>query len=251
MRYALLPFLFPLLFLAPAADAQQDTGVQMRAQLANAYLRFDRLYAQHPPGDEQRIALNREFDALTRFFFAGDAARAVEELAKLTALLLHTAGPGEVPLLTASIAATAEPPVLDRCLGAPGIVRLASPGGEPFPLARSVRGALLLRAPDDTVALRVPVQLNPGDTDAAAAIDPMRLPAISRTYTLYLELADLPPVLVGQLGVHCGSMAALRAHNDGLLAAIPFDPAMEQAVASSRSRNALLSDNPSPLKSAC
>lgn len=64
------------------ATAEADGA--SRADVARAYLRFERAYRDHPPERERVPEVNRAFDALTLQFFAGRGATAERALDRLT-----------------------------------------------------------------------------------------------------------------------------------------------------------------------
>ena len=74
---------------AIALAAQAFAVPPDRADLGEAYLRYERAVEDAKPAGEARAKANRAFDALTGAFFAGDFATALTSLAEATAAVRH------------------------------------------------------------------------------------------------------------------------------------------------------------------
>lgn len=108
---------------APSAPTANPQTVVTRADLALAYLAFDRALAEHPPAADKLGAISQRFDQSTLAFFAGKNADAVRSIHGVTAELL---APGAAPATSAfAIRATIEPHVYRRTLGGPVTLRVA------------------------------------------------------------------------------------------------------------------------------
>ncbi|MFO0945563.1 MAG: hypothetical protein U1D30_06415 [Planctomycetota bacterium] len=73
---------------ATAADGSPKL-VLSRADLANAYLRFDHAFTNSPPPREQVADINRQFDTETKAFFGGNLAQVARGVNALAEQVLY------------------------------------------------------------------------------------------------------------------------------------------------------------------
>jgi predicted esterase len=106
---------------APAAPANPQ-AVVTRADLALAYLAFDRALTAHPPAADKLGPLSQRFDQSTLAFFGGKNADAVRGIHAVTAELQAPGAAASVSPF--AIRATVEPHVYRRTLGGPVTLRV-------------------------------------------------------------------------------------------------------------------------------
>lgn len=235
-------------------STKPDAG---RADLAAAYLRFDRAFALHPPAAERVAEFNLGFDRATLSFFSGKNADAVRAINQLTAELLPAADKSQ-QALAMSLRVRLEPPVW-----------IAGSSGQP--LRAHVTSLYALDSGDnaDARSSNFSLRFRPlnaeGEPGEAAATLAGELPQGSfdryeQTLDLSPIASSLPPatysvevvtpsgdwVQATRWSVVSESLDAVREANVARLAEIKSDdPAILQALAACQSRNRLLSDSPS------
>ncbi len=107
----------------PAASSASPQATVTRADLALAYLVFDRAWTERPPAADRVGPISQQFDQSTLAFFAGRNAESVRGIHAITAGLLDaTVVPGTSTPFT--VRATVEPHVYRRTLGGPVTLRL-------------------------------------------------------------------------------------------------------------------------------
>ncbi len=259
-----LSLLFPVLGAAAqlAANPAVDPGLESasflatptKADLAQAYQRLDREFAAtRAESDDPRPEVHTGFDNATLAYFTGNIASALAAIDRETALL--RVGNDLLPqhVLSLSLQVRIDPPVWRPGLDAP---RIAAAPLYAFPFDRTNYAIPLV-----TVALR--------DADGAAVVEhefefaddpqwpqsndlfPDGLPADLKpgTYTITSRWSEGRPreFEVGRWHVTPRSLDALRESNESRLNLVATsEPDLAGAVALVRSRNALLTDNPSP-----
>jgi len=228
----------PTLRAADAAAEEASTITLRRADLAAAYLRFDRLFAANPATGETLVSINRRFDRITGFFFGGDARRAILSLADLSADLVG--GTARQRMLM-SVVADAAPRIVDPCTDRTVRVTLRplrdAPGAEPIDATLA-----LLDGAGETLA-QAPVTIGAGPSVVELPL--RRMADEAGDYELSLRAPGVDPLLVGRVASVCGSLDAKRSAHARALASIEIKPDLRHALAAARSRNELLTDAPS------
>ena len=229
---------------AVAQDAGQEIS---RADLATSYLRLEMALKVAKLDDAETTRVNKAFDAATLAFFGGKLGEAIEQIDNVTASI--GSGSAEKSLLIpASLRATVNPVVyrlgsdakpvlvvepLYKDVGEDGdeIVFTISPEGDAEGIvSRNTMTIGEILAGNGTVDLAF----------ADAALSPGR-------YTIRAALGEGSAVELGRWSVVAESLDAIAARDSEKLMSIEAStPALEQAFASARARNALLSDTPSP-----
>ena len=228
-----------------------------RADLAAAYLRFDRAFSLHPPAAERIAEFNQGFDRATLSFFSGKNADAVRAINQLTAELLPAADKPQ-QALAMSLRVRMEPSVWIA-------------GTDSQALRAHVTSLYVLDSDDTTNSKPVGFSLRfrpltaegePGEAAASLAgeLPQGRFDRYEQTLDLSSIAGSLPPatyivevvtpasdwVQATRWSVVSGSLDAVREANAARLAEIKSDdPAILQALAACQSRNQLLSDSPS------
>lgn len=220
-----------------------------RADLAFAYLGFDRAFSANPPTGDRLAAINREFDQASLTFFNGDYGRTVREV-RLTTLKLLNNSEVEVPAawrLAASLGVRIEPTVFVRGSGvepAARFRRLYDWGG---PAAGDE--VVALRFDTAIMGIQVPISVPAGGGRVA-------LPFLANapepgTHEVSMVLADGVRLPTGRWWVASGSLDAARRANGRRLSAISGGTeAIRSAIGTCKSRNGLLSDQSSEENSA-
>jgi predicted esterase len=222
---------------APAAN---------RADLAVAYLAFEKAWLAASLDAAETARVNKAFDALTLLFFARDYGSAIRQLDALTASIGRSRGAEDVARLSA-YRVRLSPPVYVPGTGRPTVAveRLYAPDGQPAPSA----GTLRLKGPGPSAPIDLPIALAsaPGVPAVASAA---LAAAIGRVKPGRYEvgLTDGRTFLPSGTWAVVSRPLAVRAEaNAGALGALPaMPPALLQALASTRARNALLVDSPDP-----
>jgi predicted esterase len=238
-----------------------------RADLAAAYQRIDRLVLGSTLPPEQTAEINKGFDQATLAFFQRRFGDALKQIDAQTAALLPADANKDFIRRAAALRVRMEPPVVVIGASTPvtlHIEQLYLPGepGEPIEGRIELRDAFgEIRASEDfklrfekdrpvdfAMALR-------GDR-ATASITKSWLSTPGR-YTIWIASDTLTraqqgavtrvPGPSGQCTVVVQSLDAVREANAAQLETIAAaSPALEQALASVKARNTLLTDTPSP-----
>lgn len=223
-----------------------------RADLGVAYLRLEQALAAHPPAAERVADVNRAFDQATLAFFGGKNAAAVQTINELAASLLP-----EPPTVAARLAGAIRvkfvPPVLTPNADPP-VAELQSLYPVDVDPPQTVRLSLRLRLFDSGGAVDVPFDVAAGpETRVEQTLDLADLADSLSTGTLGVELVTPEGLAIaaGQWVIAGRSFNEVRAENEARLNALtPMTPALQQAVATCRGRNSLLTDTPSEGKTA-
>lgn len=224
---------FPAAF---AVAAEPEVG---RADVANAFIRFERAYLDSGSTGDRLALVNREFDRLTRVIFFD---RLDEALRRLEALshALATSGPLDGPARV--FLARVDPPVASRLANDRPLVTISSL--DPVP-AEDFTARVLLRAPDGSAAWQA---------DRPAALDDEGRLALAITAPgsndlplgrLSIELAfppDQPPVRIGSFAVVDRPLEEVRNEVELLLSGAERSGADRRDLAICRARAALLRD---------
>lgn len=257
MRRHLLRFIalaVPALTLLPQALAQtapsrpQPVPAVTRADVAAAYVRFERAYLAATLDETETIRVNRAFDALTLAFFGRNYAEVARQLDALTASIDRTSPLAATPWLGA-YCPRLEPAVSVAGAGPPAlrIDRLYDPAARPVTFPGTLRVA-----PSGPAGDRKPIDLSiqvTVDTDGTAT--PAR-PDLERLASAKPGRYDVGFVAGGQfLPASTWSVVSVAprvraSSNTARLARLPANPRLAQAVAAVTARNALLVDTPDP-----
>ncbi len=238
---------------AAAGCVEQPVLPVTRADIADAYLRFERTLVEYPPETGRVAALNRGFDEASAAFFAGQGARAVERINALIDSLLPEAE------------RTAERAVAwaTKLRVEPAVIRTRNP------LAPLIEAGLLYR-PDRVesgtfvfqVELRDPADRLVAGAQIELCLDEVRAAPLRVNLELPEKLAPgaYRLILVGGSGksyprarLYASErpLAAVRTENDLALDRLSAESdTLRQALAICRARNALLTDEPSEESSA-
>ncbi len=234
---ALAAIALALVVASPAARAD-DPPKASRADLAAAYLRFERAYLADPREGAERARLNRAFDRATIAFFTGRNADAIRTLDRETAGLAVPEAKRGAWLAAVATAVRVETPVIVAGRREPILARV----GRLYPVDGDAELAIRIVAPDGSIVVERPL----GDaTDRVALPVAGARPGLHEVRVVAGDLA----VPVARLHVVERSLAAVRADNERLLEKLGPD-APPHAVACARARNALLVDRPSSASSA-
>lgn len=240
------------LVLAGAAAAGEQAGATVtRADLADAYVRFERTYAAHPPADARIEDVNRAFDQASVGFFSGQFADTIGRLNELAASLTDPPQPFDVQLIH-SLKVTIDPPV--GIVGGERAPRISIDSMYPLRDAdeRRLELRLQVRARDSTAFERTfPVAV--GKETAVEQNFDLRTdkPLPAGRYDVKLIVPDGTAVTRCVWFVAPRSLDLVRRENRDVLEALnPESPELGQAVEICRGRNELLTDQPSPERSA-
>jgi predicted esterase len=238
---------------ARAADPKPSEAQVDRTDLAAAYLRLEHVWFANPPTDARQTAeANRTFDSATRAFFQGNYSQAVESINGITAALeAKELSSGEQ--LANSLAATCEPPVL--ILDDPAAVKVRVRSLYPVDGLDAGTATITLRLRDTagSVALEQPLVVALGDgklVDTTLELSEQIRQAAPAVYTVELGVGDQRGVAAGRLVVVPKSLDALAEQFAKRLAAIDGAEELAHGKAICQARVGLLSDRPSPERSA-
>lgn len=269
MRTRLLATLAASAFCGLAA-AQQPAGSTAeitRGDLAASYLRVERALQGKKLDPEQTASLNKTFDQSTLAFFQKKYGDALSQLNSVATGIVGKDGNPEFLRKAAALRLRIDPPVVIADKGAPvtlHIEQLYLPGapGEGIEGRVEVRDRLgEVRASEDfklrfEADRKVDLVMELRGEKASHGVarkwfsEPGRysLWIASDSYTrAQTGVAAALPGPSGQFTVVAESLNAVRDRNAAKLDAIKADsPALEQALASVKARNALLSDAPDP-----
>ena len=245
MTMKCLSVLAVLFVLASPAFAQPaETEPVTRADLGWAYFRLEEAIQQADPSPELRTKANRMFDEATLAFFGGKMAEAVATVNRATAEVLGKEMPPGGELLRID----AVPPLFVRDEHETQRFTLATMN--PAENA-NVGGTLVLETMDGDEAGTWPLELVQGETDASTSIQFEPDDLDSGQYRLLFQTEDGLPLASTRWIIADRSLAAVQEENAVRLDALSGDMAgMEQAVATLRAQNALLTNEPSQENSA-
>lgn len=233
-----------LLWASPLIAQPAETQPVTRADLGWAYFRLEQAVQQADPPPELRTTANKMFDEATLAFFGGKMAEAVATVNRATAEVLGKEMPPGGELLRIE----AVPPLYIR----------AEHDTQRFTLASmnpaentNVGGTLALETMDGKAALSWPLELVQGETDASTSIQFKPEDLEPGQYWLVFRTDDDLPLASTRWIITDESLASAREANIARLDALSGDIAgLEQAVATVRSQNELLTDEPSQENSA-
>lgn len=226
---------------APDAPARQAAPEVGRADIAHAFLRFERAYLDSGSDGDRLAQLNREFDRLTQAIFfdrLDDALRRLEALSRA----LATSGPLDAPAPV--LIARVEPPVvshernqrptltvasLDPMLTVPGLARI------------------VLRAPDGAEAWTAPVPRagpEPEPIGATLELPPARDLPLGRLSIEFIAPGAAPVERIGSVAVVSRPLSEVREEVIALLDGAEAEgSATGRDLGICRARAALLADD--------
>ena len=238
----------------PIARGGPPERTVTRADLAAAYLRFERVWRSNPPPKSDIAGANRSFDRASFLFFGRNYAAAVQEIDALTALMLPESARSPEARLATSLKVVIEPQTYIIGSTTAPVARVYSMYLVESPPTADVVLTLRLRHRADQKATDVPFTVVPAATQRVDVSVPLGNPASHLTVGLYdviIATTDGVEVPVRKLAVVEGSLDVLRKANEVELAKIrATTPARKQALAACRARNRLLTDTPSEDNSA-
>lgn len=234
-----------LFVLASPISAQPaETQPVTRADLGWAYFRLEAAIKEVGPSAELRTKANKMFDEATLAFFGGKMAEAVATVNRATADVLGQEMPPGGELLRVE----ATPPLYVRDAHETQRFTLATMNPAEN---TNVGGTLVLETMDGEEIRSWPMELVQGETDASTSIqfDPEELE--SGQYWLVFRTDEGLPLASTRWIITDKSLDKVRKENAARLEALSGDMAgIEQAVATLRAQNALLTDEPSQENSA-
>lgn len=239
----------------PATDATAPAVAPQitRADLAASYLRLEEAYFANPPSGEKRVAINKGFDQATLAFFTGRNADAIRMIDGLTQSL-GPQPPTAEQRVAASLKVTLEPPVWSADLPVPATARVQSIYEPPLKMPQQVELILRLVDPQGKTVLEQPLELTAGPGHPVAIGVPLELSGKAVSPGMYrVELVALGATFnATRVSVVAGrSLDEQRAANEMRLAKIAAaSPALLEALASCKARNALLTNRPAESNSA-
>jgi len=230
-----------------AAKAPPELAPVTRADLGFAYLRLEQTYFADPPTDSERIAeINRAFDTATKQFFSGKFAKTIAEVNKLTAGLVKDQ-PAESLAVALSIKPVIQPAVVNLQRSETIEAKLSSIYPVAVPTETVFEFSLRPQGQSEP-ALSQPIRFATSSEERLAAtvtFDRSKQLAPG-AYDLVVSSDDGAMAVVGLTNVVRKSLDQIRQQNENRLAAIETDATeLRSAIATCRSRNALLQDQPS------
>lgn len=222
-----------------------------RADLAAAYLRFERALREHPPLQSARVEVERGFDAATLAFFTGAATRALEQIDGLCAGLDPARSTNEAERLADALALDFEPRQIVSSTGGTVDFRLRPLRAlDAADRAAKVRIVMPTASGRRVLAEREFAAPLAAQTVAARIPGGGEFPAARIDLDVELEVLGAAPRRVGSIALMGTPLEVLRREIEGRLAGIEADgPPMEQALAACRARAALLDASSAPTDS--
>lgn len=212
-----------------------------RADLARAYVAFERALAARPPEGEARVRIQRAFDAATFEFFAGQGSAALASIAALTDELLPERSASQRAL--DALAFDVTPSSLARSGAVRVVARAAAPLGDVGEMH------LQFSTPWSATQRRL-AGLDATPFEHVIDVAPDRFPR-GDTFEIRAAVGDAGGRLVARIRVGERTYDEERTSNRARLEALAVDgPPLEQAKAACIARNDLLRDVPSASSSA-
>jgi len=228
-----------------------------RADLAAAYLRFERALREHAPADSAREAIEREFDGATLAFFTGDGARALTRIDELSARLDPVRAASASERAADALALDVEPREIVSATGGALDLRLRALRTVATDVTGERRALVRVVMPTSTGRRVLAEHEFVGPFQAAGSKATLRVPGVGDfpdariDLDVELELRGARPRRVGSVALVGSGLARLRSDAEARLARIEADgPPLEQALASCRARAALLDPRSSSTESA-
>lgn len=227
-----------------------------RIDLANAYLRFDRALASHPPEGPRLGEIGRDFDRATLAFFAGKNADALRTINEQTLRLLTGDHVTDEQRAAASLHVDVEPATWAVTMGRAPLVRY-------FPLYPPAEGPAapgglrLALAPTDPPSAAPTIEVDLPWSSEATAERPARADILDvgrlqpGAYELRLQDEAGLSLFMGRFRVVRRPLDGVRAANAARLEKIKAHGGeLAEALAICQSRNELLADVPDEKRSA-
>jgi predicted esterase len=240
--------LVALATVAPAAAVPPD-----RADLGEAYLRYEAAIGTAKPEGSARAAANRAFDALTGAYFAGDFASALTALADATA---QVRGFDDARRDGWRFVAARRVQGLPRAVEA-GSACAWKLSWEPLDgvgIRRATEDAPLPVRWAETRPVRVFVRDASGElasTDREDGVLEFTAPKVPQTLRAFAEIAPGGEVVeLGRIAVLSESLASVRTRMLAQVATLSERPDMSEVADALRARVELLSDVPERTRSA-
>ncbi|MBM3292999.1 MAG: alpha/beta fold hydrolase [Candidatus Aminicenantes bacterium] len=236
-----------LLVLSPLAAAETAAVVDgpaaaTRADLAAAYLRFEEAFLRASLDEPELVRVNKEFDGLTLFVFAGNFARAVERLNALAESIAPEIG-RRFPAPLRALRPRIEP--RSHVLGGPAPVLFIEPILEQPQAGSAIRAAVRLSPLGKAKEIDIPFAGSPqaGPQGALSiSLEPFRGRLLPGRYRVGFS-SGRAFYFCGVWSVVAKPLAARAASNAARLdKIIAATPALRQALAAVKARNALLPD---------
>lgn len=226
------------MWLPPAAVTRADLGTSLQ--------RFEQAYRKHPPTGEKVAEVNRAFDQATLAFFLGNFGEVIKGI-EAAAEMLRASAPTDAQRVAASLKLRLTPSAGRAGNATPPTLRLTSM--YEVALSEDQEIELRLRVLDHAglIVHEQPLRVIGSastriDLTANLELDPAKLTA--QDYRLEL-IADRESFFLLRWPVTTETLTRLRAVNTTRLEKLSAStPALEQAMASTRARNALLLDPP-------
>lgn len=229
-----------------ASATSQPVG---RADLAAAYLRFERTLRDYPPPPKRIASINRKFDKASLAFFSGNAAAVQRQINDLTASLLPETKRSAEYKIAISLKLWPEPRTYILGTATACNVNLSTQYPVDLDLTRPIALTLRLRPRSGGAAIDTPLEIAvKRDTKVEKIVS-----LASILSKLVVATYDIELVTAGDIAIHAGQWVVarepfdkIRNTNENRLAAIkPDTPALKQALAICSARNRLLLDVPS------
>jgi len=225
-----------------------------RSDLAASYLAFEQAFAAAKPTADRMADLNRRFDLATIAFFTGQFSRAIAELDGLTQSLAARK-PSVEGRIAAALKLEFDPPV--GLAGRRDDVRVAIGSLYPVEADPQTRVMFTLRLRGADVSgppLSATFPVTPSILTNVSEDVRLKMPdsgLAAGPYSVQVETADGAIIGRGQWFAVPRSLDELRSENARRLAQLDAgNAARRQAVAICAARNRLLTDTPSPERSA-
>lgn len=237
---------------APAPRYKADPTLPTRADMASAYVRFERALSATPPTDERRKEIDTTFDKLTMAFFSGDSRRAIEAMNELTLSLDPNPSAAASERLALSLRAQIDPPMLFA--GWPQkatleVLQMYVPSGVE-PAQGTLRFVLLDSADAETASASMP-SFSAEARSARAELVFSREKLEVGTYRIALVIEGREPRVIGRCFAVERALDSVRHANEERLKRVELaHPKLIRALETCRARNQLLTERPSKSASA-
>lgn len=253
LRPAALAFACMALSAHAAVRVHASSPTLTRADLASAYLRFERAFQATPPAASQLAEVNRAFDRATMAFFSGNNSSAIKTINGLTESLLSPEGRTDEIRIAGALKVRMTPRTMvlrdDVTLKA-AITSMYTVDDAP---EADVTLALRLRRRSTGHTVDTPFIIRAGEQGRFEQVVSLEksVPALAPGQYDVLIAGGGFELAASELAVVTKSLDTVRRENEERLKKIETnDPELEQALASCRARNGLLTDAPAEDNSA-
>lgn len=236
----------------PPAEPQVEWAAVTRADLASAYLRFERIYRSLPDRAQRVRQANQGFDRATASFFGGSMNGAIRAVQTAADALLYPGGVPAEQALASSLRVTVEPSVYVRTMARTPRLLIEQWYGLDEPASARIRIGLLPIDAHAPLAVEVDVHASPGTpVKMHVPIDGTWVSRASGAYLVSVgvgEQSDPGPLFFCVLNE---PPAALREALRPRIEALQPGPDLSlSALATLRGKLSLLADAFNPLESA-